>query len=91
MDSSSETTVMARAAAPQHEDVAILAFGLWQERGAPIGTPEIDWFVAEAKLAEAKLKDTEGQGEPTLSAVARIIGSALGSVAAIVTPHDGGA
>jgi hypothetical protein len=81
MDSSSEITVRAHAAAPQHEDVAILAFGLWQERGAPIGTPEIDWF-----LAEAKLKDTEGQGEPTLSAVARIIESALGSVAAIVTP-----
>ena len=75
MDSSSEIRETARAAAPQHEDVAILAFGLWQERGAPIGTPEIDWF-----LAEAKLKDTEGQGEPTLSAVARIIGSALGSV-----------
>ena len=86
MDSSSEITVRARAAAPQHEDVAILAFGLWQERGAPIGTPEIDWF-----LAEAKLKDTEGPREPTLSAVARIIGSALGSVAAIVTPDDGGA
>jgi hypothetical protein len=86
MDSSSEIRVTARAAASQHEDVAILAFGLWQERGAPIGTPEIDWF-----LAEAKLKDTEGQGEPTLSAVARIIGSALGSVAAIVTPDDGGA
>jgi Protein of unknown function (DUF2934) len=86
MDSSSEIRVMTHAAAPQHEDVAILAFGLWQERGAPIGTPEIDWF-----LAEAKLKDTQEQGEPALSAVARIIGSALGSVAAIVTPDDGGA
>jgi len=86
MDSSNETNVMARASAPQHEDVAILAFGLWQERGAPIGTPEIDWF-----LAEAKLRDTDGHGEPMLSAVARIIGSALGSVAEIVTPDDGGA
>jgi hypothetical protein len=86
MDSPGEIRVKARAAAPpQHEDVAILAFGLWQERGAPIGTPEIDWF-----LAEAKLKDAEAQGEPTLSAFARIIGSALGSVAAIVTPGDGG-
>jgi hypothetical protein len=86
MDSSSEIAAGARAAAPQREDVAILAFGLWQERGTPIGTPEIDWF-----LAEAKLKDTEGQEEPMLSAIARIIGSALGSVAAIVTPEDGGA
>lgn len=86
MGSSSEITVRACAAAPRHEDVEILAFGLWQERGAPIGTPEIDWF-----LAEAKLKDTEGQGDPMLSAVARIIGSALGSVAAIVKPDDGGA
>jgi hypothetical protein len=84
MDSSSEIRVTAGAAVhPRHEDVEVLAFGLWQERGAPVGTPEIDWF-----LAEAKIKDMAAQGEPTLSAVGRMIGSALGSVAAIVAPAD---
>lgn len=86
MDAASEIRVTAGVAVhPRHEDVEVLALGLWRERGAPVGTPEIDWFVAEAKLTDAA-----GQGESTLSAVARIIGSALGSVAAIVTRDDGG-
>ena len=85
MDSASEMGATAGAAVhSRHEELEALAFELWQERGAPVGTPEVDWF-----LAEAKLKDAAGQGEPTLSAVARIIGSALGSVAAIVLPDDG--
>jgi Protein of unknown function (DUF2934) len=66
--------------APRHHDVELLAFTLWQERGTPLGTPEVDWFRAEAEL--------KGQGSevgPALAALAQKIGSALGSVAALVT------
>ena len=33
-----------------HEHVAPLAYSLWEERGRPEGTPDIDWFRAEALL-----------------------------------------
>ena len=33
-----------------HEQVALLAYRLWQERGCPDGSPEIDWFQAEEEL-----------------------------------------
>jgi hypothetical protein len=29
-----------------------LAYGYWQERGSPIGSPEIDWFRAEQQIEE---------------------------------------
>jgi hypothetical protein len=32
------------------EEVALRAFELWQERGCPIGSPEIDWKEAEQDL-----------------------------------------
>jgi len=31
--------------------IQTLAHRLWLERGAPIGSPEADWFEAEARLA----------------------------------------
>ena len=34
-----------------HEDIAKLAYHLWEERGAPIGSPEVDWERAEQELA----------------------------------------
>jgi hypothetical protein len=35
------------------EDIAKLAYVLWQQRGCPYGTPEFDWFEAERKLRES--------------------------------------
>jgi hypothetical protein len=35
---------------PMHEDIAALAFALWQERACPEGSPEVDWFRAEEQL-----------------------------------------
>ena len=32
------------------DDIAALAYRLWQERGCPIGSPEEDWFRAEELL-----------------------------------------
>ena len=34
---------------PDH-DIAVLAYHLWMERGCPIGSPDDDWFRAEAEL-----------------------------------------
>jgi hypothetical protein len=31
----------------RHEFVAKLAYKLWEARGRPFGSPEIDWFAAE--------------------------------------------
>jgi len=65
--------------APPHHDLELLAFTFWQERGAPLGTPEVDWFHAEAELKR------EGSDEgPALAMPAKKIGSALGTVAALV-------
>jgi len=38
-------------AAPAHQDIASLAYALWQERGCPEGSPEVDWFRAEEELS----------------------------------------
>ena len=74
-----ENDMRTQDTAPRHHDVELLAFTFWQERGAPIGTPEIDWFRAEAEL-----KGEAGDGVPALAVVAKKIGSALGTVAALV-------
>lgn len=31
----------------RHEFVAKLAYQLWEQRGHPLGSPEVDWFAAE--------------------------------------------
>jgi len=35
---------------PEREEIACLAHQNWQQRGCPIGTPEEDWFRAEAEI-----------------------------------------
>ena len=35
---------------PTHEEIARLAYQLWEERGRPEGSPELDWERAEAAL-----------------------------------------
>lgn len=32
------------------QDIAALAYALWQERGCPEGSPDEDWFQAEERL-----------------------------------------
>ena len=39
-------------ASPQ-EDIARLAYALWQQRGCPDGSAEFDWFLAEEKLLQS--------------------------------------
>jgi hypothetical protein len=35
---------------PSHEAIALRAYGLWEGRGCPIGSPEEDWFRAEREI-----------------------------------------
>ena len=37
----------------RHEFVAKLAYKLWEDRGRPFGSPEVDWFAAERALYES--------------------------------------
>ena len=34
----------------RHEFVTKLAYKFWEERGRPLGSPEVDWLAAEAAL-----------------------------------------
>ena len=34
----------------RHEFVAKLAYKFWEERGRPLGSPEVDWFAAERAM-----------------------------------------
>jgi hypothetical protein len=36
------------------EEVAALAYEYWLQRGCPIGSPEEDWFRAEAEINDRK-------------------------------------
>jgi len=38
------------ASLANQDEVASLAYAYWQERGCPEGSPEEDWFRAEADL-----------------------------------------
>jgi hypothetical protein len=37
----------------RHEFVAKLAYRLWEDRGRPFGSPEVDWFAAERAMYSA--------------------------------------
>ena len=34
--------------------IQMLAYQLWLDRGAPIGSPEADWYEAEVRLTRTK-------------------------------------
>ena len=33
-----------------HDEIAKLAYELWERRGRPLGSPEIDWYEAKRAL-----------------------------------------
>jgi hypothetical protein len=51
-----ETPAQAPAPPADDEQIAALAKKLWEARGCPEGSPEVDWFTAE-KLVRMKRKD----------------------------------
>ena len=42
----------------EHEVTEILAYQLWEKRGRPFGSPEIDWFEAKYQLATGLAQDS---------------------------------
>jgi hypothetical protein len=40
-----------RQAGEEHEVTAVFAYRLWEKRGRPVGSPEVDWFEAKNQLA----------------------------------------
>jgi Protein of unknown function (DUF2934) len=45
-----------------HEQIALRAYQLWEERGKPYGSPEEDWHLAEHQLQAGRpfLKESIG-------------------------------
>jgi hypothetical protein len=37
-----------------HEITAKLAYQLWEQRGRPFASPEVDWFAVEKALASSQ-------------------------------------
>ncbi len=62
-----------------HELIRLAAFFLWEQRGCPIGTPDVDWFRAEEEI---RAQREHSSGKPALVTAAETVGSALGKVAA---------
>jgi Protein of unknown function (DUF2934) len=63
---------------PCHEEIELCAYRLWEVRGHPWGSPEVDWLKAEQEL-------TTNEPEGVLSKIAREVGSVLGNAVAHVT------
>lgn len=47
---SQESAPMNALEPEDQQEIAILAYYFWQDRGCPIGSPEEDWFRAEQAL-----------------------------------------
>ncbi|HKM66534.1 MAG TPA: DUF2934 domain-containing protein [Candidatus Acidoferrum sp.] len=45
----------------RHDGIAKLAYELWERRGRPFGSPEIDWYPAESGLG---VQDSQEQFSP---------------------------
>ena len=42
------------ATTPEPDQIASLAYALWQQRGCPEGSPEADWLRAEEQLTTSR-------------------------------------
>ena len=40
----------------EKEEIAVLAYQFWLERGSPVGSPDEDWFRAEAEVRSQRSK-----------------------------------
>ena len=63
---------------PVREEIELRAYRLWEDRGRPWGTPEVDWFRAERELMEESRDHRLGD-------LARQVGGLLGTAVALVS------
>ena len=68
---------------PTHEQIANLAYQLWQQRGCPDGSPEVDWERAMRVLEEPPGGDNAIVGFADT-------GSGAGTAGAQALPEDAG-
>jgi hypothetical protein len=45
----------------RHDEIAKLAYKMWERRGRPLGSPEIDWYAAESAFG---VRDSQEQFSP---------------------------
>ena len=60
--------VKKQPASAQHDQIALRAYRLWEERGSPIGSPEEDWFRAEQEISSETAQSAETAGSLTAKA-----------------------
>ena len=48
----------------RHDEIAKFAYELWERRGRPLGSPDIDWYAAESHLG---VRDSQEQFYLSLS------------------------
>lgn len=65
-----------------HHSVELRAYSLWEQRGRPWGTPEMDWFKAKSEIETGHAAIVP---EPPTITAAKAVGSVMGSVAGLVT------
>ena len=68
------------------ERVRVMAYQLWEARGCPFGSPETDWYQAEA---EVRAERERPESDAKLVALAKAIGSVVGAVADMVSGVTG--
>jgi len=49
------------ASEPTWDSTAQLAYELWERRGRPLASAEVDWFAAEKALASSTSKDKKAK------------------------------
>ncbi len=47
--------------AANSQDIAALAYQLWEARGCPYGSPDVDWFEAEQQLQDRARQAPDSQ------------------------------
>jgi hypothetical protein len=45
----------------RHDQIAKLAYELWERRGRPLGSPETDWYASESAL---RLRNAQEEFSP---------------------------
>jgi hypothetical protein len=55
-------------ASAQHDQIALRAYRLWEQRGSPIGSAEEDWFRAEQEIRSETAQSAGTAGSPTAKA-----------------------
>lgn len=54
-----------------HAQIEERAYYLWERRGRPVGSPEVDWERAERELREQEAEQTAGWPRPVRPVRAR--------------------